>query len=256
LAWEQPIGGAGGRNTFATTHWAAIYSARASGDPGQTEALGQLLAEYWRPVYWYLRRKGHASADACDLVQGFFYDVVLRRGLLESASPANGRFRTLLLRALNRYCANVRRHIEAKKRRPPGGWLSLDELGAPRVADENPESDPERAYHYAWASKLLDAVLSAVEAGCRSDGMQVHWELFRERVLDPILSEADHPALPALCRRYQVADQAKVSNMIVTVKRRLQREMERRLRQLVGSDAEVAQEINELREILSKKRAR
>jgi hypothetical protein len=157
----------------------------------------------------------------------------------------------LLLKALNRYCSNARRHQEARKRRPAGGWISLDVGEAQWLADRNPEADPERAFHYAWASQLLDEVLSVVEARCKAEGKAVHWSLFRDRVLDPILSDADRPTLPTLCERYRVPDEAKASNMIVTVKRRLQKEMARRIREIVGSDADVAQEIQDLREILS-----
>jgi len=255
VAWQEWSDRDDEDSRFTTTHWTAIFSACTSGQPGQSEALGHLLGKYWRPVYCYLRRRGHDSEEAADLVQGFFHEAILRRGLLRSASPENGRFRTLLLKALDRYCSNVRRHREARKRRPVGGWIRLDAREAQCLADGNPEADPERAFHYAWASQLLDEVLSAVEAECNTEGKLVHWNLFRERVLEPILSEAARPALPALCERYRVADQAKASNMIITVKRRIQKEMARRLRQMVGSDADVAREIHDLREILSRNSA-
>jgi len=55
-----------------------------------------------------------------------------------------------------------------------------------------------------------------------------------------------------LCKRFGIEGKAKVSNMIVTVKRRFQAAMSSRVRQHVDSDEEVKQEIQDLMKILSK----
>ena len=62
-------GGAG----FQTTHWTLVLRARQS-DPTETarKALSDFCEAYWPPLYAFLRRRGHASAEAQDLVQGFF----------------------------------------------------------------------------------------------------------------------------------------------------------------------------------------
>ncbi|MGB2819733.1 MAG: hypothetical protein WBF17_02035 [Phycisphaerae bacterium] len=241
---------------FQTTHWTEILGACTADNPRQREALGQVLGRYWRPVYCYLRRKGYENEESKDLVQGFFYEAILKGGLLQRVSQTKGRFRTLLLRVLNRYCANIRRSQAAGKRRPDGGLVRLDAAAAQWLSDGNPEADPEQAFHYAWVSQLLDEVLIAVEARCGAEGKLVHWHVFRERVLDPILFREERPSLPALCRRYRIPYETKASNMIVTVKRRFQREMARRIRELVGSDADVEQETRDLLKILSEGGAR
>ena len=256
MAWHDRTDMGGEDSRFQTTHWTVIFSACAAERPRRAEALEQLLGRYWRPVYCYLRRKGHGNEEAKDLVQGFFCEVILRRGLLRWASQTKGRFRTLLLGALDRYCSNVRRDRVAKKRHPAGGLVSLDATAAQWLAAGNPETDPEQAFHYAWASQLVDEVLLAVKAGCSAEGKLIHWHVFRERVLGPILYGAERPSLPALCRQYRIPYEAKASNMIVTVKRRFQKEMARRIREVVGSDADVEQEILDLLEILSISSAR
>ena len=247
----------GGQDSrFQTTHWTEIVSACTADEARRRQALGQILSRYWRPIYCYLRRRGYGNEEAKDLTQGFFHDAILKRDLLRWASPVKGRFRTLLLSAVGRYCSNVARDQTARKRHPVGGLVQLDAATAQWLATGNPEADPERAFHYAWASQLLDEVLFAVQAACRAEGKQVHWHVFRERVLDPILYGAKQPSLPALCERYRIPYEAKASNMIVTVKRRFQREMARRIREVVGSDADVEQEILDLLEILSRGSAR
>ena len=57
---------------FPTTDWSGVFSdLRGSADVRNT-ALNLLIATYWRPVYFYLLRKGSSSEDAKDLTQEFF----------------------------------------------------------------------------------------------------------------------------------------------------------------------------------------
>lgn len=243
-------------SAFQTTHWTEILSACRAGGPRRAEALGLVLGRYWRPVYCYLRRRGYGNEEAKDLVQGFFQEAVLERNLLRWASRAKGRFRTLLLTALDRYCSNLRRDQAAQKRWPTGKLVSLDAAGAQQLVADGSSASPEQVFNYVWASQLLDDVLSAVQAQCSIKGKLVHWDVFRQRVLEPILCGAEQPSLTGLCQRYRIPDEAKASNMIVTVKRCFQREMARLIRQVVDSDADVEEEIGDLLEILSKGGAR
>jgi RNA polymerase sigma-70 factor (ECF subfamily) len=257
MAWHDRTDMGGEDSAFQTTHWTMIRAACSAVEPSKrAEAMAWVLGRYWRPVYCYLRRKGYGNDEAKDLVQDFFHEAVLRRELLQWASQEKGRFRTLLLHALRQHCSNVRRDNAARKRHPAGALVSLDAADAQKLATGNPEADPEQAFHYAWASQLLDEVLLAVRAGCNAEGKQVHWDVFRERVLEPILTGAAPPPLPTLCQRYRIPYEAKASNMIVTVKRRFQKEMAQRIREVVGSDADVEQEIVDLLKILSKGSAR
>jgi DNA-directed RNA polymerase specialized sigma24 family protein len=256
MAWHDRTDIGGGDSRFQTTHWADIVSACTANEARRRQALGQIVSRYWRPIYCYLRRRGYGNEEAKDLTQGFFHEAILKRDLLQWASPVKGRFRTLLLSAVGRYCANVARDQMARKRHPASGLVHLDAATAQQLTAANPGADPEQAFHYAWASQLLDEVLRAVEAQHSAKRQMAHWHVFRERVLDPILHGAEQPSLPALCRRYRVPDKTKVSNMVVTVKRRFRKEMARRIREVVGSDADVGQEILDLIEILSEGSAR
>ncbi len=81
---------------------------------------------YWKPVYSYIRCKGYPTEEAEDLTQGFFHEIVLGRGLVQQADGKRGRFRTFLLRCLNRYLADVFRTERTKRHMPPGGLRSLE----------------------------------------------------------------------------------------------------------------------------------
>jgi RNA polymerase sigma-70 factor (ECF subfamily) len=243
------IGKSGGR--FPTTHWTALAEVRPGDEARNRFLIGELIGEYWRPVYCYLRRKGYDNEAAKDLTQGFFQEVVLGRELIQRADPEKGRLRTLVLTALDRYVANVHRARTAQKRIPPEKLTPLDEIGRCDVPAAAADFSCEESFNYAWVSALLDKMLQEVEADCCRRGMVTHWYLFRDRVVRPIVEDRDPPSLPELCARYGVKEATKASNMIFAVKRRLRATLEQHVRQSVASDAEAAAEVAELAQFLT-----
>lgn len=114
------------------------------------------------------------------------------------------------------------------------------------------ESDPEDCFNYAWVSALLERVLGEVETSCHRDGKTVHWHLFHDRVLAPIMDRTDPVPLAELCTRYGIEDQAQASNMIVTVKRRFQKLLREHLRRSVMSEELLADELDEIKRFFPK----
>lgn len=248
----------GGRaERFETTQWSLIAQLKA--DPSHSkDVLASVLERYWRPVYCYLRRKGYGNEQAKDLVQGFFHRVVLEKGVLRRADPARGRFRTFLLTLLDRYVGRVHRSETAKKRMPEKGFVRLGDPGAPGLDQLGPveQATPEAAFHYAWASSLLDEVLAEVREGCRQFKQSVHWELFHARVVRPILHGEAPTPMPELCRLHNVSSPVKASNMIVTVKRRFRQVLRYHISRFVESQKDIEAEIGELTKILAGRGAR
>jgi RNA polymerase sigma-70 factor (ECF subfamily) len=244
------MGGTG--QAFLTTHWSVIEAA-GSGDEDRDRALiGLLLNQYWRPVYCYLRRKGYPNEQAKDLTQGFFHEVVLERHLVEKADPAKGRFRSFLLMALNRYLSDVRDAQTARKRIPGEKLVCLDVAEPADLPLAAPDLSPDDCFNTAWISLLLERALEQVEAQCHQDGKTVHWYAFRDRVLQPIMNRAEPPSLNEIRTAYGIDSEAAVSNMIVTVKRRLQKAMREYLRRSVTSEELVDGEMKELRRFFPK----
>ncbi len=214
------------------------------------------MGRYWKAVYCYLLRKGYSSEGAKDLTQGFFHEIVLGRGLIEQADRGRGRFRTFLLTCLNRYLVSVRRAEKAKRRMPEGGLVRLEEIDRLNVPEPLDYATPIEVFDYAWASALLDQVLAEVAKKCRETGNATHWELFRARIVQPIMANTESPSLTLLCEKYGISRKAKASNMIFTVKRRFRAALRRHVRQLVASDAEVDDEIHHFMKIFSRSGAR
>jgi RNA polymerase sigma-70 factor (ECF subfamily) len=241
------------RTAFLTTHWSLIQRVSDETDQDEQRALIELLLKrYWKPVYCYLRRRGLPNEEAKDLTQAFFHDVVLGHNLIEKSEPSRGRFRSFLIMALKRYLSTAREKETAQKRIPKSKRISLEAVDEAQLHHACTQVTPEDAFNYAWISALLERVVEEVRAGCCQDGKSVHWHVFRERVLDPIMERSDAPSMHELCHKYGVPDQAKASNMIVTIKRRFGATLRKHLRDSVASEEEVDDELREMMRFLPK----
>ncbi len=141
---------------FATTHWTVILTAKDVSQPEAQEALARLCQTYWAPLYSYLRRDGHSSHDAEDLVQAFF-ERFLEKNFLKDVERERGRFRSFLLVALRHFIFNENR---ASKRLRRGGQLLRISLDVPeeelRCQSEMAHAGtPEKAYDRRWAQTIM-----------------------------------------------------------------------------------------------------
>lgn len=241
----------GAESHFKTTQWSRILSVKTKDVKRRRMILNNLTETYWKPVYCYLRGKGFDNEAAKDITQDFFSDIVLGRTLIQKADRSKGQFRSFLLVALERYVVTKLRY-EGRIRR--GGHASIIHMEPPDLANLNisgSNPDPNHAFCYAWASTLLDQVLAEIKEEYCSTQRIGHWEAFRLRVLAPIFENTKVPSYKEICEKHNIADESKVANMIVTVKRRFQSVLRRNLRNLSSSDAEADEEFAEIFQILS-----
>jgi RNA polymerase sigma-70 factor (ECF subfamily) len=161
---ETSLGGS--RGTFENTRWTVILQAR------DRKELGAFLEVYWKPCYFYIRRKGHDVEDAKDLAQAFFLDFMERDGLAR-VTRSKGRFRSYLLACLDHYLSNEYDRRKALKR-GAGRVLSLDFDGAEELFGRSAELTPEQAFRRQWAVELIDRAMRALkdELGPRFDALR------------------------------------------------------------------------------------
>ncbi len=238
------MGGVG--EAFLTTHWSLIEKAR-SNEEGNRQLIGLLLKKYWKPVYCYLRRKGYDNEQAKDLTQGFFHEVVIGRGLIQKADKSKGRFRPYLLLALNRYLINIREEETAQKRVPKDRLVRLDSIELPDLPPSVVQSAPEKVFNYAWVSALLEQVLAEVQTKCQERDLMLHWQVFRDRLVSPILYRSAPLSMKEICDKYDIEDTIKASNMITTVKRLFQTILKQHVRNSVISDEDTADELAQIK---------
>ena len=241
------LGGAG--YVFLTTHWSLIEGFQST-DEKDRSLINRLLKRYWKPVYCYLRKKGHNNEQAKDLTQDFFHEVVLNRDLVQRADQTKGRFRAFLLHALDQYLSHETSKQKAQKRFPKGGFVHLNLSEPPVLPTTISELTPEDSYHYVWLSELLEQVLAEVETQCHEDGMDLHWKVFRDRIVQPILEDSKPLSFGDICRKYNIEDEKKAANMAVTVKRRFQTLLRKHVRNTVSTESEVPDELQEIMQYL------
>ena len=150
--------------SFVTTDWSLVVKATQSGtDPGR-EALEELCRAYWPPLYAFARAQGLSTADAEDLTQSFFEDL-LERNALVFANPVRGHFRTFLLTSFRHYHSKQRRRSRAIKRGRGQPLISLEamqEYEAQVVSETTSSKTPDRVFDQRWATRLLGLSLMTV----------------------------------------------------------------------------------------------
>lgn len=213
-----------------------------------------LAREYWTFIYGKLRERGYCVDQAKDLTQGFFADVLLRqKKLWEAATRGNTlQFRRLLKLVLARYLIRLRHAQAAKKRAPHNRLMSMETRPGQPPFDDGQLAPSEDLLELAGVSDVLKQVVRDVEVEWYRSGRSLYWRLFAERVLIPIEDRNPTPSLQELCRKYGVTNPRKASNMIVTVRRSLQRALIQHLRATTGSRAAATDELREIRQILSR----
>ncbi len=156
-------------DSFATTRWSIIAAAAGTPNPTARAALSVLCATYWRPLFEFIRRRGHGPEEAHDLTQGFFARL-LEKGWLEDADRERGRFRAFLLAALKHYLSNERDFARSQKRGGGRGPISLDLEDAEKRLAGEPSHDltPERLFERRWAMTVLDEALRRLESEHRA----------------------------------------------------------------------------------------
>ena len=245
----------GSKDSFQTTHWSEIFDAGTEDHVRRNTIIDALLGRYWKPVYCYIRRKGYDNEQAKDLTQAFFHEIVINSKLIRQADQMKGRFRTFLLTALNHYLIDVHRSEKAKKHMPQGGFVALEGGNLSHLTTRHAGMTPDQVFNYVWATEVIDRVITQVKKDCSNTGKETHWNVFYSKILAPIMDNRTSPSLKELCDRYGIENEAKASNMIITIKRCFRRVLEDYLRRFVRTDLDIEDEINELLETISAGRA-
>jgi hypothetical protein len=132
---ERSMAGTAARaDRFTTTRWSVVLSCADSqiASVAARDALGELCRTYWRPIFAFICRRGYSVEDAEDLTQDFFA-TLLEGPLLGRADPARGRFRSLILKALQDFLGHAAEKREARKRGGPPAIYFVGRLDGQRA---------------------------------------------------------------------------------------------------------------------------
>lgn len=164
---------------FPTTAWSLLEDAKGCDRGDHLAAMNRFIVGYWRPIYLYVRVRGHPHESAEDLTQEFLWRF-LERGWIARADAARGRFRNFLLTVLNRFLAD-----QAPGRAPrqrgfecslvPVSTLIKDEE---RTFEPPHHQPPEEIFMRQWALALIEDVRRELEIWCRQRGRPDWYQIF------------------------------------------------------------------------------
>jgi RNA polymerase sigma factor (sigma-70 family) len=167
--------------SFPVTRWTLIASARdASGDPSCKRALEEICKAYWYPLYGFARGRGASPADAEDLTQGFFANI-LSADFFGRANADRGKLRSYLLGSFTNFMLNAHRDGQRLKRGGGVSFVSIDrELAEGRLQQELASTGSlEQDYEKRWALSVVAASMSALEVSCEDRGKSKHFQVLR-----------------------------------------------------------------------------
>ena len=233
----------GGR--FPATRWSVIEAARSEDAAERAQALDALCAAYWKPVYKYVRLHwNRAAADAQDLTQGFFADL-LEREVLGRFDARRSRLRTYLRMCVDSFVMNEEKAARRQKRGGNIEHVALDfagaeeELGASTIdaaSLASPES-LEAFFEKEWVRSLFALAVEDLRQLCAEKQRERTFELFEAYDLEG----DDSISYERLAGEYGIAV-TDVTNALAWARREFRKIALVRLRELCGSADEFQRE--------------
>jgi hypothetical protein len=232
-----------GSSIFPRTDWSALGKAAQA----DVALLDRLVRLYWEPLRIYLGATFPSLREQSQLLlQEFAEDRILKEGWLQKADRNRGHFRDFLKTSLRNFVLDRLGRAEAKH--PP---VSLEE-----IETELPGADaPSEEFDLQWARTVLTETLKRMEADCKDPAQPQPrrgyiWEMFRLRLLEPLLNDAPQPPYEELIERFELRSPMDASNMLLSGKRVFKMHLNQVIKEYAGQDAATGAEIEALEEFL------
>ena len=228
---------------FPTTAWSVVLVLPENSD-SKRRALSELARTYWRPLYFFARRRGMSVEEAKDAVQGFLL-FLMEKGTLDRLSPERGRLRGFLQSAFANFVTNEwhREHTLRKGRDELIEGLSVDAAEADLAsAAETPEAALDREWGLGILESSLEELRGEFESG-RRGGEDVSFEVLERFFGDspPTYEEASEEARISLPR---------LKSLLFRTRARYRELVRSRIQSTVRSAEEEHDELAELLEAL------
>jgi hypothetical protein len=227
--------------SFPTTRWTMVDMLKG-GDEAKRHALGEIATVYGPPLFTFALHGSHGARtpqDCEDLVNDFFLRCTERR-LLELADPEKGRFRTFVVTSFKHLLSNDTRFRDAKKRKPKGGFVSLESLTEAFGSALEPRTGEtaHEAFQRMLRKSLLRSVLAKFRGRCQARGDELTWRLFFLREIQPPRNGTPVPTFKALAEEHGVASENAANKMVLAAKE----EFRELVRERIERDTESAEE--------------
>jgi RNA polymerase sigma factor (sigma-70 family) len=234
---------------FRTTRWSLILAAGGA-DQQAEAALAELCEAYWRPVYAFVRRKGHTAEAAADLTQAFFLHLLQHRGF-ERADQSRGRFRSYLLTSVRNFLVSARLHDLTARRGAHIAHESVDVIDAergPTLNAQDLESSPEAVFERQWALELTERALEKLRSEYASRGQGDMFAALRAQ----LTSASDQPPTTGTDVPQQERGDPAYRTALHRARRRFGEILRREIRETLEDSAEVDDELRFLLQVLAR----
>ena len=223
-----------------STAWSVVIGAQQGGPEAQAY-LERLIHSYWKPAYYYARRRGMDHHAASDCIQEFFARM-LAGDWLANVDRERGRFRAWLLTALRRWVSRQRTHTGMDRL-----TLVNDEI-VRAYEKEDLDGDPDELFNRAWAQSCLDEAMRLMEEEQRGSSREKQVAVFTAY----LAYAAEHGTAPSydmLSEQYDVPVTT-ITNYLHRARTLFRTYLLRVVRETVGNPQDAELELYELRKYL------
>jgi RNA polymerase sigma-70 factor (ECF subfamily) len=233
---------------FFTTRWSMVLAAREEDSDVSNAALEELCRAYWKPLYFYARRRGNSQEDAEDATQGFFARL-LEKGFLRAVQQERGRFRQFMLMAFQRHLANEWDRARRLKRGGGQHAVPLDTvLGEKLYREETPpQASADEAYDRRWAMTLLEQTLGRLRAEYERGGREGDFTVLKPHLVG-VRAEASYAELASQLSCTEGAARVAVHRL----RKRFREIFREEIAQTVANEEDLEDEIRHLIAVLAR----
>jgi RNA polymerase sigma-70 factor (ECF subfamily) len=233
------------RPRFPDTRWSLVGRAANPDEPTRRQALAELLAAYRPGLQAFLVETRRLPADlAEDLLHDFIADKVLSLKLVHHADQGRGRFRSFLVRSLNNFVTS-RLNREYAIRAKTAGLEEAETTASPPDAGTD-------CFEREWVKQVVRDALERMEADCRADNRADLWEIFRMRVVEPMIHDTEPVDYEHIVTRFGIQSPRQAMNLLASAKRRFVPHLRAAVGRYVANAEAIDDEIADLRKIVGR----
>ena len=238
-----------GFSHFRTTAWSVVLGAQNAegGRDSREKCLSFLCRNYWKPVYYYIRRRGLSHDDAIDMTQEYFA-TFLEKDFVAIADRERGRFRTFVLVTANRFLSKQLARKARKESALSLNFITSDgegrEMYLPELATgETAEDD----FNRRWALSILEGTLERMRGECAEGRRHLYYLAFRRYIESS--ADMSPPSYREIGEELGVSE-IDVTNFLYRGRNIFHKLLRSEIRELVSSDSEIDAEIEALKDYL------
>lgn len=227
-----------------------LEAARTVSEERRLVALERFLHAYQDPLLNYIRHQFRLAEDpARDFLHDFMLSRVIRKDILSQADRTRGKFRTFLVRSLNRFIIDELRKAKAEKRSPDQPLASVEELEEGTL--DHVSQSAQTAFDLEFARGIVHQALLRMRTRCEATNRKDLWKVFHDRVLNEAFEGKKPLPYDQLTAALGVSTHAQAANLLTSAKRMFARVFKSVIRDYEADEAAAEEEIKALRHTLS-----